>query len=152
MQLSSGIVNFYLFYDRHDRPLTRSKSRISVIQVTIKSCGLLVLGWTLMVWLPHILWWESQQFLAHLSWELKTAFLIACCLSSVHLSQGEIIRKLQKFIEEILKSFSEPLGQFQPNLAQSILGWWGFKISQRKGHALFQGEIITKCEKYIDKI
>ena len=41
-------------------------------------------------------------------------------------------------------SSPEPLGQFQPNLAQSILGWMGFKFVQMKGSALFQGEIITK--------
>ena len=49
-------------------------------------------------------------------------------------------------------SSPEPLGQFQPNLAQSILGWRGFKFVQMKGTALFQGEIITKYWKYIDKI
>ena len=27
----------------------------------------------------------------------------------------------------------EPLGQFQPNLTQSILGWWGFNFVQMKG-------------------
>ena len=41
-------------------------------------------------------------------------------------------------------SSPEPLGQFQPNLAQNILGWRGFKFVQTKGPALFQGEIITK--------
>ena len=41
-------------------------------------------------------------------------------------------------------SSPEPLGQFQPNLAQSILGWKGFKFVQMKGPALFPGEIITK--------
>ena len=41
-------------------------------------------------------------------------------------------------------SSQEPLGQFQPNLAQSILGWRGFKFVQMKGHALFQGERIAK--------
>ena len=41
-------------------------------------------------------------------------------------------------------SSPEPLGQFQPNLAQNILGWRGFKFVQMKGPALFQGEIITK--------
>ena len=73
----------------------------------------------------------SLQFLAHLSWKLKWAFVIAYCLSSVHLSV-------------ISSSSQEPLGQFQPNLAQSILWWWGFKFLQMKGHALFQGEIIRK--------
>ena len=37
-------------------------------------------------------------------------------------------------------SSPEPLGQFQPNLAQSILGWRGFKFVQMKGAALFQGK------------
>ena len=41
-------------------------------------------------------------------------------------------------------SSQEPLGQFQPNLAQSILGLREFNIVQMKGPALFQGEIITK--------
>ena len=48
-------------------------------------------------------------------------------------------------------SFPEPLCQFQPNLAQSILRCRGFKFVQMKGSALFQGEIITKFWKYIDK-
>ena len=48
-------------------------------------------------------------------------------------------------------SSPKPLGQFQPNLAQSILGWRGFKFVQMKGPALFQREIITKLREYIDK-
>ena len=44
-------------------------------------------------------------------------------------------------------SSQEPLGQFQPNLAQSILGWRGFKFVQMKGHTLSQGEIIAKILK-----
>ena len=35
-------------------------------------------------------------------------------------------------------SSPEQLRQFQPNLAQSILRWRGFKILQMKGHALSQ--------------
>ena len=38
----------------------------------------------------------------------------------------------------------EPLSQFQANLAQSIIGWRGFKFVQMKGPALFKGVIITK--------
>ena len=49
-------------------------------------------------------------------------------------------------------SYPEPLDKFQPNLAQSILGWRGFKFVQMKDPTLFQGEIITKKQKYIDKI
>ena len=41
-------------------------------------------------------------------------------------------------------SSPDSLGQFQPNLAQSILGWRGFKIVQMKCQTLFLGEIITK--------
>ena len=41
-------------------------------------------------------------------------------------------------------SSPEPLGQFQPNLAQSVLGLRGFKFVQMKSPALFQGEIIMK--------
>ena len=40
-------------------------------------------------------------------------------------------------------SSPEPLSQFQLNLTQSILGWWGFNFVQLKGHVLFKGEIIT---------
>ena len=46
-------------------------------------------------------------------------------------------------------SSREPLGKFQPNLAQSIHGLREFKFVQMKGPALFQGEIITKYLRYI---
>ena len=46
----------------------------------------------------------------------------------------------------------EPVGQFQPNLAQSILRWRGFKFVQIKGPALFQGEIIMNCENTLTKL
>ena len=39
-------------------------------------------------------------------------------------------------------SSPEPLGQFQPNLAQSILGWRRFKFLEMNGPAIFQREII----------
>ena len=45
--------------------------------------------------------------------------------------------KLRKYIDNFRKSSSEHLGQFQPNLAQSILGWREFKIVLMKGSALF---------------
>ena len=48
-------------------------------------------------------------------------------------------------------SSPEPLDQFQPNLAQNILGWGGYKFVQIKASALFQGEIITKYRIYIDE-
>ena len=43
-----------------------------------------------------------------------------------------------------LSSSKKPLGQFQPNLAQNILRWRGFKFVKMKGHALVQEEIIWK--------
>ena len=78
---------------------------------------------------------DSKWILAHLSWKLKWAFLITCRPASVCPSVYLSVCKLFTF------SFSspEPLGQFQPNLAQSILGWRGFKFVQMKGPALFQG-------------
>ena len=60
------------------------------------------------------------KFLAHLSWKLMWTFLITYRPSSLCPS----VCKLFTF-----SSFSqEPLGQFQPNLAQSILGWREFKF------------------------
>ena len=68
------------------------------------------------------------------------------------LYQGEIITKYLKYIGKIKKSSSpEPLGLFHPNLAQCILGCRGFKFIQMKVPALFQWEIITILQKYIDQ-
>ena len=69
--------------------------------------------------------------------------------SSSELFWSPVVRRLSVCLS-VCKLFTfsssspEPLGQFQPNLAQSILGWWGFKFVQIKGPSLFQGEIITK--------
>ena len=48
-------------------------------------------------------------------------------------------------------SSPEPLSQFNLNLVQSILRWWGFKFVQMKDHTLFEGEVITQKQKYIEK-
>ena len=68
--------------------------------------------------------------------------------------QGEIIKKNQKYIDENKKKSSsqELLDQCQSILLHSFLGWRGFKFVQIMGPALFQGEIITKYQKYIDEI
>jgi hypothetical protein len=47
---------------------------------------------------------------------------------------------------EFSTSSPEPLGQFEPHLAQIILGE-GIPIGSNEGDALLQGEIITKQEK-----
>ena len=53
--------------------------------------------------------------------------------------------EIVKYIENFKKiSFPKPPGPFQPNLAQSILGWRGFKFVQMKGYAFLKGEIIAK--------
>ena len=50
----------------------------------------------------------------------------------------------------LFSSFQEPLGQFGPNLAQSMLVLWEVKFVKMKGHTLFQGEIIVTLWKNID--
>ena len=87
-------------------------------------------------------------FLDHPSWKLYWAFLITCRPSSVYPFVRLSVYKLFTFSS----SSPEPLGQFHPNLAQSIPGWKGFKFVQMKGHALLQEEIIIKKQKYIDEI
>ena len=49
-----------------------------------------------------------------------------------------LFRKDDKLAKVLKRSSLEPLGQFQPNSAESILGWWKFKY--------FQGEIIINNE------
>ena len=44
------------------------------------------------------------------------------------------------------------MGQFQPNLAQSILRLRKFKSIHMEGQDLFQGERIMKYQKFIDEI
>ena len=59
--------------------------------------------------------------------------------------RGENFKIVKLLFKNLWKPSSlESLGQFQPNLAQSILWWKGFKFVQMNGPVLFQGEIITK--------
>ena len=61
------------------------------------------------------------------------------------LFQGEMIRNYRKYIDE--KSFyPEALGQFLINFEQSIIGLRDFKVVQKKGPAIFQGEIQCNNE------
>ena len=58
--------------------------------------------------------------------------------------------KERKYIYEIKKSSPpDPLCQFQRNLAQSILGWMGFKFVEIKDHTSFQGEIILNTNEIL---
>ena len=66
------------------------------------------------------------KFLTHLIWKLRGDFLIACRHTSVRLFVRPSVTTLFTFS----LSSPESLRQFQPNLAQCILGWWGFKFVQ----------------------
>ena len=60
-------------------------------------------------------------------------------LKSPSFFQWEIITKLRKYIDKFRKSSPEPLRQFQPNMAQIILGWREFKFVQMKGPFFSKG-------------
>ena len=45
-------------------------------------------------------------------------------------------------------SSSEPLDQFQPNLAQSVRGWRKFKFVQMKGQLFSKGRSMWNSKKY----
>ena len=55
------------------------------------------------------------------------------------LFKGEMITKLQKFINEIQKSSSEPLSQFQPNFASKHPWKKGTQDRSNKGSFPFPG-------------
>ena len=92
-------------------------------------------------------WKVLSPCIAQLSWKLKWAFLIACRPSSVCLSACSFVRKLFTFSS----SSPELLVQFRRNLAQRILGWWGFKFVQMKGHALSKGRKLKKSKNTLAK-
>ena len=58
---------------------------------------------------------------------------------------AKICENLKIFISRTIE-----FNPFQPKLAQSILALRGYKFVQRKGHVLFQWEIITNLWKNID--
>ena len=89
---------------------------------------------------------KKRMFLIFSSSERKAQM----CFSDQHLS---VVRRCQCHKLFTFSSSSlEPLDQFQPNLAQSILGWRELKFVQMKSPDLLQGEVITIYWKYIDKI
>ena len=72
--------------------------------------------------------------------------------AQVSFSDRLIVRRLSVNFSYFRLLLKKPLGQFQPNLTQSIFGWRGFMFVQMKGPTLFQAEIIAKYLKYIDEI
>ena len=82
---------------------------------------------------------DDCQVLAHLSWKLKWAFLITFRPSSVCSSVRPSVHPSVCKLFTFSSSSPEPLSQFQPNLAQSILGWRGFKFVQMKGPPFSKG-------------
>ena len=69
---------------------------------------------------------DTVSFLAHLSQRLRWAFLIKICPLSVIVV--DIVVVVVNFSHFHLLLQNHALGQFQPNLAQSIHGWKGFKL------------------------
>ena len=112
---------YFFFRSKHWADINQTWHKSSFDRIVLKGHSLMQVD----IFLKFENHW---QLLAHLSHRLKWAFLIKIC------------HKLFTFSS----SSPEPLGQFQPKLAQSILGWRGFKFVQMKDPALFQGEIIVK--------
>ena len=102
------------------------------------------------LWKRNRIWWKFVQqdsknilmVLAHLSWRLKWTFFDQNLCVVCH---GHCPRRCSKLFT-FSSSSPEPLGKFQPNFSQDILGYRGFKFVQIKGPALFKGEIITNSE------
>ena len=95
--------------------------------------------WTLIFGFYKLLqkFFSSPELKAQVSFSDHLSSVV--CLS-VRLSVCLFVCKLFT----LSSSTPEPLGEFEPILAQIMLGWRGFKFVQMKGPALFQGEIITK--------
>ena len=64
---------------------------------------------------------QLGQFHSNLALELRGIKFVQ--MKDLAFIQGEIITKEWKCIDKILKSSSEPHGQFQPTFAKSVLGW-----------------------------
>ena len=90
---------------------------------------------------------SSPELKAQVSFSDQNLFVVRRRYCHRHWCPSCCCRKL--FI--ISSSSPEPPGQYQPNMAQSILGWGGLKFVQMKGPALFQRDIITNLHKCIDK-
>ena len=77
----------------------------------------------------NINWQLLKNFFHRTTWPILTQSILGCRgfkfaqMKGPFFFQGEIITKLWKYIDEIKNSSSpEPLGQFQSNLTQIILG------------------------------
>ena len=81
--------------------------------------------------------------LAHLSRRLKWAFLIKICPLSVVIDVGFVVVVVGVVVGVVVVNFSHfhlllqnHWTKFQPNLAQSIVWWRGFKFFQMKNHSI----------------
>ena len=87
---------------------------------------------------------DKLQSLAHLSWKLKIIIRPSFVWSSVRPTVCKLLT--------IYASSPEQLDQFQPNMAQSIVGRREYKNVQIKGHAFQRGDnsenTLTKTKKY----
>ena len=63
----------------------------------------------------------------------------------------EIIKKLEKYFDKFKNFFSRTAGPISTKLGKINFGWREFKFVQLKASTLFQWEILTKLQKYIDK-
>ena len=111
---------------RSDKGLLYHFSPSWMCSCCISICDQQKQSWEGLLWSSLNL--QPISFLAQLIQRLKWAFLIKICPLSVLV------------VLIVVVNFSH----FQPNLAQNILGWRGFKFVQIKGPASFQGEIIAK--------
>ena len=131
-----------LYWDLSETVAHRKTAHFFVVLKTIKSMCFFYINWRVdhkYCLFPFLCSPEPKAFLIKI-YPLSSLSLCHCCRRRC--------RKLFTF----LSSSPEPLGQFQPNLAQSILGWRGFTFFQIKGPALSKGQIITKWWKYIVEI
>ena len=76
--------------------ILRSFNFIETVYELFDNPSYVIISEFLILYIPH--WWKLLFFLAHLSWKLKWAFLITCCLSvrpsvclSVNFSQFHLL-------------------------------------------------------------
>ena len=90
----------------------------------------------------------SSLFFSSPELKAQVSLLIVCRPSSVRPSVCPSVCKLLIFSSSSL----EPLGQFQPNSAQNILGWWELKnLSNEGSHNFTRGDNYENSENTLTK-